>query len=113
MNEKLGKMLVVTMTGIILTLALFNINNKILIVTGESMQPTLYQGNVRVCRKRPKKIKIGDILAYRIDGKSIVHRVVEINKYADVTYYITKGDNNDTVDFIPITKEQIYCKVVK
>lgn len=44
---------------------------------------------------RPDNLKVGDVIIYnRLDGLTIVHRVIEING----NYVITKGDNNQVQD---------------
>lgn len=96
-----------------LLVIIFNIHFKQVIVVGSSMEPTFYEGNIKLCEKRPKNIKVGDILGYKSNGISIVHRVHEIHTMGDYTYYIMKGDNNQERDFLPITKENIYCRIVR
>jgi len=71
------------------------------IVKGRSMFPLLREGDiVFILRCNPEEIRIGDVVIYRskYDDKLIIHRVVDI-KYEDrVRYFVTKGDNNPSVD---------------
>ena len=76
---------------------------KCAVVMTGSMEPTIKIDDF-VIIKRPKEIKVNDIVAYKEkDSKSeILHRVVKI-KDDEV---ITKGDANNTEDN-PINRDQI------
>lgn len=50
----------------------------------------------------------GDVISYKRDGVFITHRIVEKGD----TYYITKGDANNSVDN-PVDKKDVAGKVVK
>ena len=69
------------------------------IVRGGSMKPTLEDGDVIfIVPRDPNKIRIGDIIVFRIPGAFLVHRVVDI-KYVDgKPKFITKGDANPCTD---------------
>lgn len=81
------------------------------IVLSASMEPTIMTGalgyiNTRDC----DDISTGDIVAYTMgDEMTIIHRIVGENE--DGTY-ITKGDNNESEDFVSLSKNQIVGKVV-
>lgn len=113
MKEKLAQIILTLIILLNLLLITYNFQYKIVVIQGNSMMPTFILGDRIRCRKRPKNIQIGDIIGYKLDGVNIIHRVVEVNEYNGYKYYILKGDNNSTADFIPITKENIYCKVVE
>ena len=62
-------------------------------------------------------VKVGDVITYRSMDSSyygilITHRVVDIKSENGKTKYVTKGDNNETVDRSPIEFGQITGKVV-
>lgn len=65
-----------------------------------SMLPVLDEksNGIRIVPKSEEQIKIGDIITFEQDGYSIIHRVVEIGKDEQGTYFITKGDNNNITD---------------
>lgn len=68
-----------------------------------SMTPNINKGDVVIVKTMKKEndykeIKKGDVLVYDYDGKIIVHRVVEIKKLNEKTYYLTKGDYNISND---------------
>jgi hypothetical protein len=67
-----------------------------------SMDPVLDEGAnaIHIVPKSENEIQVGDIVAYKseyADG-TIIHRVIEINKDDEGTFYILKGDNNPEPD---------------
>lgn len=82
-----------------------------LIVHGESMLPTLLDGQ-KIRIKLAEKLNIGDIIAYYLSHEEkiriIVHRVIFIRK----SYVLTKGDNNNFIDPVKITKDKIIGCVI-
>ena len=46
-------------------------------VTGESMEPSLYEGDVVVIDTADKKMKDGDVYAFNYDGESVIKRLVK------------------------------------
>lgn len=77
-----------------------------------SMTPNINKGDAVIVEKLSveeiKNIEVGEILVFRKDGVTIVHRVVQINKITDDKYYFyTKGDNNNSYDGYPISIENI------
>lgn len=77
-----------------------------LMVHGNSMLPTLLD-NQAVIIQKTSNIKIGDIIAYYFfdasEVKIIIHRVVFVRR----TYVFTKGDNNNFIDPIKISFNNI------
>ena len=71
-------------------------------ILSNSMNPIFRRGDV-VIYKKDENILKGDIIVFKNENQIIVHRVV--NVYED--YYVTKGDANNTVDYIKIKKEDI------
>ena len=76
---------------------------KTAVVMTGSMEPTI-NINDFVIMKRPKDIKVNDIVSYKAKSNKneILHRVISINN----DEVITKGDANNTEDK-PINKNQI------
>ena len=69
------------------------------IVEGRSMEPLFHTGDVVFLRSKTEdQIKVGDIVVYQMNGKYIIHRVVDIYKAGNITCYIVKGDNNPIPD---------------
>ena len=70
-------------------------------ILSNSMNPIFKKGDV-VIYKKCENIVPGDIIVFQYQNQMIVHRVVSIHDY-----YVTKGDANNSVDFIKIKKEDI------
>lgn len=87
------------------------------IVTG-SMEPLIkVKDAVIIKRTSEDNINKGDVVTYRaLDeayyGILITHRVVAIQEENGEKVFITKGDNNDTIDRSPVRFDQIQGKVV-
>ena len=90
--------------------------NAYVIVSG-SMEPIIkIKDAVLVRRCEEADIKVGDVVTYRsmdeaFYGILITHRVVNIKEENGEKIFITKGDNNETVDRSPIKFSQIQGKV--
>ena len=59
-----------------------------------------------------RDINIGDIIAYRYEKKTIVHRVIKIGEDPDGWFAITKGDNNEFFDPMKVRFSDIERVVV-
>ncbi|MHA1735813.1 MAG: signal peptidase I, partial [Candidatus Thorarchaeota archaeon] len=74
----------------------------LVVVTSESMVPTLNVGDLLVLRRVPAdQIHEGDIIVYQdtwYTGAPIVHRVVRIEDVDGVLHFYTKGDANSVED---------------
>ena len=57
--------------------------------------------------KSEKDFKKGDIITYEYNGKTIVHRLVEIKEENGKKKYITKGDANITEDNVDLYIDDI------
>ena len=75
-------------------------------VVGDSMYPTLKNGEVVNCSASPV-YQVGDIIVYQSGEDFVVHRI--IGKF--LGFYIIKGDHNNIVDPDLVTKNRILCKV--
>ena len=77
------------------------------------MRPEFDRGSVVVIERIDKKydnydeIKKGEIIAFRIEDKVVVHRLVNIVKVDDETFYYTKGDANKKIDNYTVEKSDI------
>ena len=78
-------------------------------ILSQSMEPNITSGSVIYVKDiAAEDVEVGDIITFKMDAKSEVvatHRVVEI--LADERAFITKGDNNDTVDSAPVSYERL------
>ena len=71
----------------------------IAIATG-SMRPNIQVGDVVIVDQHYdyKKLKIGDVIAYKYDGIIVAHRLCDIVVIDDDYYFYTKGDANEERD---------------
>ncbi len=74
---------------------------KPIAILSNSMNPTFERGDV-VIYKKEENIVPGNIIVFQYQNQIIVHRVVSINEY-----YVTKGDANNSVDYIKVKREDI------
>lgn len=72
---------------------------KPIIITSESMEPTLYAGDI-IFIKNTKDYSKGDIITFNENGKGrVTHRIVEELDGNGTKLYKTKGDKNKENDF--------------
>lgn len=72
-----------------------------------SMSDTINAGDWIIV-KLTQKVKLNDVITYKMNDEYITHRIIEVYKGT----YITKGDANNAKDE-PIDQKQIVGKVVK
>lgn len=80
-------------------------STTLVIVSGNSMEPTFSDGDLVIARKGP--VEIGDIVVYTptdFEGAHVVHRVVGGN---GVDGWKVQGDNNSWIDQWSPTDDQI------
>jgi signal peptidase len=92
----------VTLTGYGVFRIAMGTPTPLVVVTSESMSPTLERGYLLVLQKQaPEDINVGKIIVYNADWHTsapVVHRVIQ-REYIDGEYrYYTQGDNNDNPD---------------
>jgi signal peptidase I len=75
-------------------------------VNGNSMAPTLLENDV-VQIVKANHLAINDVVLYCIEGKYVLHRIVDI--FGD--FIITKGDNNNFADHV-ITKDNVLGRLL-
>lgn len=82
-----------------------------LTIYGKSMLPTIADGQ-KIKIRLAENLKIGDIIAYYLPNKEkiriIVHRVIFLRE----SYVLTKGDNNNFIDPVKITRDKIIGRVI-
>ncbi len=108
-----GRWLVATVLAVaLLWLAVIPFGMRPALVTGTSMQPNLWMGDVIVTRQVPPgDLRPGDVVRYRADRISILHRVTEVRHRAGRYILITQGDNNDMPDH-PVDQDQLEGKLI-
>jgi len=66
-----------------------------------SMRPVIdvYANGIRIVPTSENEIQIGDIVSFEQDNQLIVHRVIEKGLDEQGIYFVTKGDNNNDVEW--------------
>ncbi len=86
---------------------------KPMVIATNSMLPAIRSGDVVIMRSADTStLEVGDIMAYRLEGYNIVHRVAAVNMYPDGNRFILKGDNNSDPDALEVAGEQILGEVI-
>ena len=82
-------------------------------IGSESMVSVLNKGDAIVALKviKEEDIHVDDIIVFEASGKTIIHRVVEIEEIDGKKYFRTKGDANGTMDNFDTTFELVKGKV--
>ncbi len=105
----------VTLGGYGVFMAAMGTTTPLVVVTSESMVPTINVGDLLVLQGRTEEgIQVGDIVVYQDDWNPnpIVHRVVEIEEIDGVFFYYTRGDANSQRDPGNRTIDEIVGEVV-
>ena len=76
-------------------------------VASGSMEPQISKGDVVIVDTNVKDYTKSDIIAYRYEGKIIVHRIFKIVNTDKDFFIYTKGDANNDYDKYKITKDMI------
>ena len=78
-----------------------------------SMSPEINVGDVAIIRKcNSNDVIVGDVIQYKMEGYTVVHRVIEKSQSNGEVTFITQGDNNNSPDFYPVSQEQLIGKVI-
>lgn len=85
-----------------------------LAIASNSMAPAFSKGDVVILKKNRNHIyEVGDVIQFpTLKNTTYIHRIVRIVKQNQDIYYVTQGDNNDTVDLVPVESSQVMGKVV-
>jgi len=80
---------------------------RVHVVKSESMAPALRRGDLVISQSPDGGVREGNIILYEtIDGTTIIHRVSEIRREEDDTFFITKGDASPSAD-PPVNNEKV------
>ena len=79
----------------------------IMAIGSESMTGTINKGDAVIVHKKSRDYKKGYVIAFKVEGKVIVHRIVKIEITEKGTFYKTKGDYNKSEDGWMLTEEDI------
>lgn len=67
------------------------------VVLSGSMQPLIPTGAVVYTRKQDNYLP-NDIISFETAGKTVTHRIINVTKKDNLTYYQTRGDANNVAD---------------
>lgn len=84
---------------------------KLIAIGSESMTPTIKKGDAVIIQKISEeeflRLEEGNIIAFKQDGRIIVHRINKITLQQDSIKIITKGDANKEEDNYEITYDNL------
>ncbi len=86
-----------------------------LAVESESMEPTLYRGDLIILRAvDPNTLQVGDIIVFDFGSLDVpvVHRIIHIENTSGYLEFTTKGDNNPGPDPEARVASDIHGKVI-
>lgn len=105
--------------GIVFSLGyLLQNEHPIVLVMGNSMEPTFYEGNLLLVRSVADKdqIQVDEIIVFNNPAHPppdrIVHRVVAKEDRDGVLLFMTKGDNNQIEDPSPVPEDKVIGTVI-
>lgn len=82
-------------------------------IASGSMVPELNVGDVAIIKEcTPNDIIVGDIIQYKMEGYTVIHRVIEKKQKNGEYIFITKGDSNKTQDIHPVNEDQVIGKCI-
>ncbi len=104
-------LIIIIIMAIWFALGLFPIK-PISIATG-SMEDELFTGDIAIIKKcKANDVNVGDIIEYKMDGYTVVHRIVEKKQKNGDFFFVTKGDKNNAPDKDEVKENQLIGKVI-
>lgn len=86
---------------------------KSYIIKTDSMEPTININDIVIIKKVPEeKIENYDVITFIQKGKTITHRITDIDTEDEEKKYTTKGDNNNIEDTFKVSYKDIEGKMV-
>lgn len=82
-------------------------------MNGNSMHPVLKDGDVGMVQKcDPEKLRIGDIVVFKLRESYVAHRLIRIHRKGALTYFTARGDKNLFND-PPFTAEALAGQIIQ
>ncbi len=118
-------LVIVIIIAVVMTFASLNTNDKglpevggyiVMNIQSGSMEPTIKTGDLIITKtvQNPYKLEVGDIVSYvGYEGENLIiitHRITSITGEGSGVTYVTKGDNNPTVDEVEVNPSSIVSK---
>lgn len=85
------------------------------VIISGSMRPVMDVGDIAIVAKvNLKHLKEGDVIQYhQVEGRiPVLHRIIKTHVIQGKQVFITKGDDNNSPDSLPVYPEQVVGKVV-
>ncbi len=83
------------------------------LVASGSMRPGIDVGDVVIIAEAGADVvREGDVIEFRRESATIIHRVIEIQEVGSTKLFVTKGDANNAPDPEPVMSGQIIGKAV-
>ncbi len=83
------------------------------LVASGSMRPGIDVGDVVIIAEAAADVvREGDVIEFRRESATIIHRVIEIQEVGSTKFFVTKGDANNAPDPEPVMSGQIIGKAV-
>ena len=84
-----------------------------LVVASGSMSPAMNVGDIAVIAKMPpQSLGVSDILVFRKETSTVMHRVTKISSRGGIIYFDTQGDANNAPDAPPVESKNVEGKVL-
>lgn len=84
---------------------------KPIVILSNSMHPVFNKGDVVVyyvpSEEKKNDLDNGTVIVYTKDNQYVVHRIIRKFTRSGKTLYVTKGDANNTDDYLPVSTEDI------
>ena len=73
------------------------------------MYPKIKKGDAVIIHKikSAKELKVWQVIAFKSGNKVYVHRLIQIEEKDNKVYYRTKGDANNTPDYMDLTLKDV------
>lgn len=80
-----------------------------IVIGSGSMSPVIDKGDLVLVKKVTNidELKKHDVLIFRHDGSTIIHRIIRIETNGNEKLFYTKGDANASEDFYPVSKNDV------
>ncbi len=83
------------------------------LVGSGSMRPAIDVGDIVIIAEASADVvKEGDVIEFRRESATIIHRIIEIQEVEGAKFFVTKGDANNAPDLEPVMPAQVVGKVV-
>lgn len=115
-KQRIGFIVVLAFVCIIIVLTSGVFKYYALAIGSDSMASAINKGDVVIVEKVETNdmysLKVGEVLVYKHNDVTIVHRIVKAFSENGNYYFITKGDNNNNNDNFTISQDMVIGKAV-